>query len=61
MDKWVVHPWQRAFISVHLVPLCSDVPGFKGASLVVPWVVVHHFCILPLDGVVLLHGMLCHC
>ena len=43
MDKWVVHPWQWAFISVHLVPLCSDVPGFKGESLAVPWVVIHIF------------------
>ena len=28
--------WNRAFILVNFVPLCPDVPGFKGAYLLLP-------------------------
>ena len=42
----------------HFVLLCLDVAGFKGTSLEVLQIMVHHFYILPLDSLGILHHVL---
>ena len=44
------------------VLLCPDVPGFQSASLAVPRIVVHYFCILDimLGGHIFSHRILTH-